>query len=97
MCYYCNDIVLPTCVPTWVIEAVTTGIVLTVPIPDLELDVGDVYMLDLPLEPEDIYNPYSGEKEDLSKWSKFATAGVPSDMICALNYQPTAVIGEGVN
>lgn len=103
ICYYCNDIVLPTCVPEWVIQAVVDGIILEVEVPDPNdteaphLMPGDVYRLQLPIEPSRLYNPFSGEKEDLSKWSLNATAGVPSNLLCYRDYYPTNLIIEEVN
>lgn len=76
-CIYCNRQVLPSCVPEWVIKAVTTG---------FETPSGSIYRLSLPLNPDEIINPYTGEKEDFSKWSKDATVGFMEDYFCAEDY-----------
>lgn len=76
-CTYCNTIVLPTCVPQWVIDAITTGI---------ELPDGRLYTLSLPLNPSRIEDPWTGELIDTSQWSKDATAGAPANMFCADDY-----------
>ena len=81
-CYYCNNVVLPTCVPSWVTTAVVSGIILQVNIPALGLYIGDTYKLALPIDTESLYNPYTGSKEDLSQWSMDATAGLPKDTFC---------------
>lgn len=107
VCYYCNEIVLPTCVPDWVVQAVTTGVVveaeggIVIPAHDEQpqriIPKGSVYTLELPLEPSDIYNPYTGGKEDISQWSINATAGVPKNSICYKDYYPAQYVVEEVN
>lgn len=98
ICYYCNDIVLPSCVPNWIIEAVTSGIVLERDIEYMgqELHAGDVYHLPLPLEPDTIVNPFTGEKENVKSWSTQATAGVPKDQICYRDYY-SEIVSEEIN
>lgn len=98
VCYYCNEVILPSCVPNWVITAVTSGIVLEreIEVAGQILHAGDLYTLSLPLEPELIVNPFTGEKENVRNWSTQATAGVPSDQICYRDYY-TDVVAEEVN
>lgn len=84
-CVYCNDIVLPKCVPDWVTAAVTSGIYLT---SDFEVQgkiwpAGSLYKLDLPLNVVGLINPYTREPVDLSSWSEDATLGVPKSSICS--------------
>lgn len=97
ICYYCNRAVLPTCVPTWVIQAVTDGI-------PIEHDViydgkvvfpaGTLYVLQLPLQPDNIINPFTGAPEDTAQWSVNATTGAPRDMICYRDAVPDDVLSE---
>lgn len=84
-CVYCNDMVLPQCVPGWVTDAVVTGIYL-----DQEITMrgrvypkGSVFRLYLPLDVEGLVNPYTGELEDVSQWSVDATIGVAKDTVCS--------------
>lgn len=107
VCYYCNEIVLPTCVPEWVVQAVTSGVIveadggIVIPAhgaqPQQIIPKGSIYKLELPLEPADIYNPYTGDKEDISQWSINATAGVPKNSICYKDYYPAQYVVEEVN
>lgn len=109
VCYYCNQVVLPTCVPSWVIDVITRGVraQARIVIPaddrhpeDVIVEVGEMYtmkQLELPLEPARIYNPFTGEKEDISKWSINATAGVPPDYICYQDYYPDPYITNVTN
>lgn len=76
-CLYCNRMVLPSCVPEWVIQALTTGI---------ELPYGGVFRLSLPLDPAKMINPLTGEKVDMTGWSLDATVGAPANAYCADNY-----------
>lgn len=84
-CYYCNRIVLPTCVPDWVITAVTTGIL---------LEDGTVYKLPLPLNIKGLINPYTGEPEDITRWSENATMGMSADMFCSREYVQSQQIAD---
>lgn len=84
-CYYCNRIVLPTCVPDWVITAVTTGIL---------LEDGTVYKLPLPLDIKGLINPYTGEPEDITRWSENATMGMSADMFCSGEYVQSQQIAD---
>lgn len=108
-CYYCNQIVLPSCVPSWVLTAVTTGIVLDKPIHRTDgtvaMPAGTLYKLDLPLnvinpinpatgEPDAFFNPITGLPEDLSTWSIDATKGINSDAICYTSYQQAQQIAN---
>lgn len=102
VCYYCNDVILPKCVPNWVITAVTVGIVLerdiVVPAykekPEQRLHPGDLYMVELPIQPERLINPFTGELEDTRQWSTGATMGVPRDFICYRDYVPSEEISD---
>lgn len=76
-CLYCNRMVLPSCVPDWVIQALTTGI---------ELPYGGLFRLSLPLDPDKLVNPLTGQKEDMSAWSIDATVGAPENAYCAKDY-----------
>lgn len=84
-CAYCNDTVVPTCVPDWVVEAATNGV-------RLEQDMmiqgeqwfkGELYKLKLPFSPEGLINPYTGQPESVSDWSDDATSGIELDAICS--------------
>lgn len=99
-CYYCNLKILPTCVPQWVITAADSGITLE---RDIELVTGevlyagDIYSLDLPIEPSTLINPYTGELEDISTWAIDAMMGIPSDMFCSTDPGYIEVIPDTVN
>lgn len=84
-CIYCNRIVLPSCVPSWVLEAVTAGVVR----PD-----GTLYKVDLPLEPSKLIDPYTGVPVDISQWSVDATAGVPAGVYCSSNYEESQQVAD---
>lgn len=75
-CIYCNKMVLPSCVPEWVIEAATKGI--TMP-------GGEVYKIRLPLR-DPVINPFTGEVEDTSAWSNMATAGFSEGVYCMRDF-----------
>lgn len=84
-CVYCNDRVLPQCVPGWVTDAVVTGIYL-----DRDITMrgriypkGSVFRLYLPLDVDGLVNPFTGELEDISQWSVDATIGVAKDTVCS--------------
>ena len=86
-CYYCNDIVPPSCVPQWVTEASTNeiGVVVEVEFTDKNNNTyrpGDLYKLPLPLDYTNIYNPYTGLKENVNQWSVDATLGYPASTLC---------------
>lgn len=84
-CTYCNRMVLPTCVPDWVIKAVTTGI---------ELPSGGVYRLSLPLDLDNVLDPYTGEPVDTSSWSLDSTVGMSADMYCSRDYYTAQQLAE---
>lgn len=84
-CYYCNQIVLPACVPDWVILAVTDGIL---------RDDGTIFKLTLPLDATNLINPYTGEPEDLTKWSIDATAGMSADTFCSPEFIQSQQIAD---
>lgn len=84
-CAYCNSIVLPTCVPEWVLQAVDGGI----PLPG-----GGLYTIDLPLNVNGIINPFTGQKEDVSKWSTDATQGMAPNMFCSRDYYTAQKVAE---
>ena len=84
-CIYCNDTVLPNCVPDWVTEACSTGILLT---EDFEVQgklwkAGEIYKLDLPLNVEGLINPYTREHVNINEWSLDATVGIAADTVCS--------------
>ena len=84
-CVYCNDIVLPQCVPNWVTDAVTNGIFLE---RDIEMNghvypAGSLFKLPLPLKVEGLVNPYTGELVNVADWSTDATVGVAKDTVCS--------------
>lgn len=84
-CYYCNEIVLPECVPAWVRTSVTQGVTVTKSFTDIFGKVyraGSIYKLGLPLDFKNIFNPYTGLKENTSEWSVDATGGYPADTLC---------------
>lgn len=78
VCYYCNGVVMPTCVPDWVVSAVNEN------------------LIELPIDPDNLVNPYTGEREDTAQWSVNATAGVPKDLICYRDEVPDPMIAEAV-
>lgn len=84
-CAYCNSIVTPACVPNWVVEASTTGILLTqdMVIQGEQWYAGELYKLNLPFSPEGLVNPYTGEPESIADWSDDATSGIEADAICS--------------
>jgi hypothetical protein len=43
---------------------------------------GDLYKLPLPLDYTNIYNPYTGLKENVNQWSVDATLGYPASTLC---------------
>lgn len=86
-CLYCNDRIIPYCVPEWVVEAATTGIYIT---EDVVVDdqviyyKGELYKLELPLDVDALINPYNpSEKINLRDWSVHATSGIEADSICS--------------
>lgn len=84
-CHYCNELVLPECVPAWVREAVTAGVTVQTTFYDsngVKYEKGDTYILNLPLDFNNIYDPETGIKENTSKWSIDATAGYPANSYC---------------
>lgn len=90
VCYYCNTIVLPSCVPDWVVQAASSGI-------RLEDESGNpyVYTLTLPLDlTKPLWNPFKKEYEDMSQWSTMATVGAPSESVCAPEYPQAQQIAE---
>lgn len=95
-CIYCNDVVLPQCVPNWVIDAVTTGIMLD---KDIEMrgtvyPAGSVFKLPLPLNVEGLVNPYTGELVNVADWSMDATIGVAKDTVCSTSKREVDEIVE---
>ena len=86
-CYYCNEIVPPSCVPQWVKDASTllNGVKVQTSFRDnygVVYNEGDNYILPLPIDYTNIYNPFTGEKEDVSQWSVDATLGYPANTMC---------------
>lgn len=88
-CYYCNETVLPACVPPWVITAVQTGVYVQQEFTDDAgvtygpgSDQNNLYILPLPLDYKNIFNPFTGQREDVSKWSVDATTGYPAHSMC---------------
>lgn len=105
VCYYCNNMVLPTCVPTWVTQALTTGLFIDHDVykegeEELWIPANTFWTPDpttfLPLNPEDLFNPYTGEKEDVSTWSVNATAGIPPNIVCTQDANPLAPIIDDI-
>ena len=95
-CIYCNDTVLPQCVPNWVIDAVTTGIMLS---QDIEMNgavypAGSVFKLPLPLKVDGLVNPYTGEAVNVADWSMDATVGVAKDTVCSTSKREVDEIVE---
>lgn len=95
-CIYCNDTVLPQCVPNWVIDAVTTGIMLP---QDIEMNgavypAGSVFKLPLPLKVDGLVNPYTGELVNVADWSMDATIGVAKDTVCSTSKREVDEIVE---
>lgn len=88
-CYYCNQTVLPSCVPPWVLTAVQTGVFVETAFTDELNNISyspdgenNLYKLPLPLDYKNIYNPITGKKEDVSRWSVDATTGYPDHSVC---------------
>lgn len=95
-CIYCNDTVLPQCVPNWVVDAVTTGITLE---RDIEMNgavypAGSVFKLPLPLKVDGLVNPYTGELVNVADWSMDATIGVAKDTVCSTSKREVDEIVE---
>ncbi len=95
-CIYCNDVVLPQCVPNWVVDAVTTGIMLE---RDIEMNgavypAGSIFKLPLPLQVEGLVNPYTGELVNVDEWSMDATIGVAKDTVCSTSKREVDEIVE---
>ncbi len=95
-CIYCNDVVLPQCVPNWVIDAVTTGIMLA---QDIEMNgavypAGSIFKLPLPLKVDGLVNPYTGELVNVADWSMDATIGVAKDTVCSTSKREVDEIVE---
>ena len=95
-CVYCNDIVLPQCVPNWVTDAVTNGIFLE---RDIEMNghvypAGSLFKLPLPLKVDGLVNPYTGELVNVSDWSTDATVGVAKDTVCSTSKREVNEIVE---
>ena len=95
-CIYCNDTVLPQCVPNWVVDAVTTGIMLE---KDIEMNgflypAGSVFKLPLPLKVDGLVNPYTGELVNVADWSMDATIGVAKDTVCSTSKREVDEIVE---
>lgn len=95
-CYYCNDTILPSCVPDWVRQACDGGIrVDGWPEPGKS----EVYKLEVPLNiyaerthpngevRKGIINPYTKEWEDPTTWSTNASVGLQKDMMCAAEWE----------
>ena len=95
-CIYCNDTVLPNCVPDWVTEACSTGILLT---DDFEVQgklwkAGEIYKLDLPLNVDGLINPYTREPVNINEWSIDATVGIAKDTVCSDSIREVQEIAE---
>lgn len=84
-CLYCNVRVLPKCVPQWVVEAVTTGVML----PD-----GSVYRPELPLDLDTLIDPSTGNKVDTSTWAADFTLGTPEDAYCSSRFTEAQDVAE---
>lgn len=87
-CVFCNDIIVPQCVPDWVVSAVTTGIRVPADSPGffsqgVRYEAGDLFKLELPLKVEGLVNPYTGKAVEYSEWSIDATVGVAPDTVCS--------------
>lgn len=95
-CIYCNDVVLPQCVPNWVVDAVTTGIMLsrTIEMNGAVYPEGSVFKLPLPLNVEGLVNPYTGELVNVADWSMDATIGVAKDTVCSTSKREVDEIVE---
>lgn len=100
-CIYCNDKVLPQCVPNWVTKAVTSGIFLNLKGDETFENQGVIYnkdnnifKLELPLNVDGLMNPITREPVDLSEWSMDATVGVVEDMICSPDKREVDEIAE---
>lgn len=89
-CYYCNNKILPSCVPDWVRQACDGGLL-------VEREDGSTYLYTLPVPldvTQEIINPYTGEVEDTSKWSTEATVGIEADAICAMEWEQTQQLAQ---
>jgi hypothetical protein len=95
-CIYCNDVVLPQCVPNWVVDAVTTGIMLsrTIEMNGAVYPEGSVFKLPLPLNVDGLVNPYTGEPVNVADWSMDATIGVAKDTVCSTSKREVDEIVE---
>lgn len=102
-CYYCNDKILPSCVPDWVRQACGDGLrvdglpeLFRIPVPlDLTQTIIDPFTGQTLVDPETgeplrgIFNPYTRTAEDTSKWSTQASVGLAKDTICAAEWEQT--------
>lgn len=99
-CVYCNKIVPPDCVPDWVVTAAVEGITIEgtpFTVQGKTWQVGELYKLELPLNPIGLINPWTREPEDLSTWSIDATAGIAPETFCAATPEEAGNISEMLN
>lgn len=99
-CVYCNKIVPPECVPDWIVTAAVEGITIEgtpFTVQGKTWQVGELYKLDLPLNPVGLINPWTREPEDLSTWSIDATAGIGPDTFCAATLEEAENISAMLN
>ena len=103
VCEYCNGLVLPSCVPAWVLSAVTVGYVIPPPPEGAEegfsyngryYTTGDVFFLDLPLDTNGLIDPTTRTLVDLSSWSEDATRGMGASLICGADKTQVDRIAE---
>lgn len=105
-CIYCNKLIKPTCVPDWVVQAATEGIILpkSATIPVLKGDqyeyvrynAGDIYKIKLPLEQEIYYNPINDVEESITMWSEDATVGAPAGYQCLPDYDQANQVADAI-
>lgn len=99
-CVYCNKVVPPECVPDWIVAASTDGILITgtdFTVQGKTWKVGDLYKIELPLNPIGLINPFTREPEDFTTWSIDATSGVAPETLCANTKEEAKSISEMLN
>lgn len=109
ICNYCNLKVLPVCVPEWVRQAASGGIMLdhaaSIPVWNAvtekyvykNLSEGDIYTIDLPLGQEIYYNPVTRKEESVTTWSEDATIGAAAGEFCSASYEQSQQVADSTS
>lgn len=109
VCNYCNTKILPVCVPEWVRQAADGGIILDqaarIPVwnPVKEsytyrnLNAGDLYVIELPLNQDRYYNPVTHQEEEITAWSEDATIGAAEGEFCGPSYEQSQQVADSTS